>query len=126
MKLHPSSRNVRRRGFLAVDMAIGAAILALGVIPLAYSVLGERQLLRTTYYRATVAELVDGEAEVLAAGEARSLPDGVQAYNLRVATEQSLPAGRFQLTKTGQHVRLEWLPEKKTGVGAVVREFDLK
>lgn len=126
MKLPPSSRNARRRGFLAVDMAIAAAILSLGLIPLAYSVLGERQLLRATYYRATLAELVDGEAEVLAAGEARSLTEGAESYNLRAAVGQELPAGKFQITKTGHHVRLEWLPQQKTGIGPVVREFDLK
>ena len=38
----------------------------------------------------------------------------------------TLPAGHFQLTKTGNHVRLEWNADEKKGIGAIVRETTIK
>jgi len=60
-----------QRGFLMVDLIVGMAILTLAIMPLAYSFVQERQSLRAEYFRAIAVEIVDGEMEVLAAGEWR-------------------------------------------------------
>jgi hypothetical protein len=92
----------------------------------AYSFARERHALRIEYSRAVAGEIVDGEIEILAAGAAKDLPDGTRNYPIHSAAANQLPAGHFQLTKTGSHVRLEWLPDGRHGVGAVAREATLK
>ncbi|MFZ0827273.1 MAG: hypothetical protein WAO02_07605 [Verrucomicrobiia bacterium] len=113
-------------GLLMVDMVVGMAILTLAIMPVAFSFVRERQLLRAAYCRAVAVEIVDGEMEILAAGAARDLPDGAQTYAVHACAAASLPPGHFQLTKTGNHLRLEWTPEAHKGIGVVVREVTLK
>jgi hypothetical protein len=125
-KLSPPPPRRRTRGFLEVDLMVGLAILTLAVVPLGYSFARERQVLKIEYCRSVANEIVDGEMEILAAGAAKDLPDGSQNYPVHAAAATRLPPGHFQLTKTGNHLRLEWHPDEKHGVGAVVRETTLK
>ena len=115
-----------RRGFLLVDVIVGMAILMLAILPLGFSFVRERQLLRAEYGRAVAVEIVDGEMEILAAGEWRDFPDGPQVYTVQARAAARLPAGHFQLTKTGKHLRLEWKSDERRGIGAVVREITVK
>ena len=122
-----ASRPRRERGyFLMTDLIVGMAILTLAFMPLAYSFARERQLLRAKYSRAAALEIVDGEMEILLAGAWRNLPDGQQVYTVQAAAAAHLPPGRFQLIKAGNHLRLEWEPAKRLGVGEVVREVTVK
>jgi hypothetical protein len=114
-----------RRGFLEIDLAVGMAILALAILPLGYSFVRERQVLRIEYSRAVADEIVDGEMEILAAGAGRELPEGARNYSVTAAAARQLPPGHFELTKTGKHLRLEWLPDARRGVPAVTREINL-
>ena len=59
-----------------MDLIVGMAILTLAIVPLAFSFVRERQLLRAEYFRSVAMEIVDGEMEILAAGEWRNFPDG--------------------------------------------------
>ena len=115
-----------RRGFLMVDLVVAMAILSLAIVPLGFSFARERQLLKIEYLRDVADEIVDGEMEILAAGDWKSFPDGMQAYTVHARAAASLPPGHFQLTKTGSHLRLEWTPDKRQGIGAVVREVTVK
>lgn len=109
-----------------MDLIVGMAILSLAILPLGFSFVRERQLLRAAYCRAVAVEIVDGEMEILAAGAAKDFSDGAQTYTVRAGSATNLPPGHFQLTKTGNHLRLEWTPEKRKGIGGVVREVNLK
>jgi len=120
------SRRRRARGALSVDLLVGLAIFTLAVLPLGVSFAREMQLVRAAYWRALAMEIVDGELEVLAAGEGRAIADGQSAYVVRAPTVTNLPPGRFQFTKSGNRLRLEWQPERRQGVGAVVREATLR
>jgi hypothetical protein len=102
------------------------AMLVLAIFPLAYTVNSEARLFRATYQRALAMEIVDGEMEILAAGEWRAFPEGTLAYPVQTRAAANLPDGQFQLTRTGQHLRLQWSPAEKSGVGTVVREVTLK
>ena len=115
-----------RRGFLMVDLAVGMAILAVAIMPLAYSFVHERQLLHAEYSRAVAVEIVDGEMEILAAGAWQNFPDGQQVYTVRARAAARLPSGHFQLTKSGHHLRLEWKSDVRHGIGEVVREITVK
>jgi len=116
----------RQRGFLAVDLMVGLAILTLAVVPLGFAFARERQVLKIEYARSVADEIVDGEMEILAAGAGKNFPDGSQTYSVHAKAAAKLPPGHFQLTKTGGHLRLEWNPDEKHGLGAVVRETTLK
>lgn len=123
----PSGKNrPSRRGFLQIDLVMGLAILGIAVVPLGYSFARERETLRIQYNRGVISELVDGEMEILAAGAAGNLPDGSQNFSVSSRAADKLPAGHFQLTKTGNHLRLEWAPDEKCGLSAIVRETTLK
>ena len=109
-----------------VDLIVGMAILSLAILPLGFSFARERQVLRAEYCRAVAVEIVDGEMEILAAGAAKDFPDGAQTYAVHANAAASLPPGHFQLTRTGNRLRLEWTPDAHKGIGAVVREITLK
>lgn len=107
-------------------MMVGMAILTLAVLPVGYSMARERHLLKIEYCRGVADEIVDGEMEILAAGAAKDLPDGTRNYPVQAAAASQLPPGHFQLTKNGNHVRLEWTPDARHGFSPVVRETTLK
>ncbi len=130
MKLKTTEYNTRppgrNRGFMMVDLFVGVAILALAVMPLAFSYVREARLLRAEYFRGAAMEIVDGEMEVLAAGEWQNFSEGSQSYTVHARAADSLPPGHFQLTKTGRQLRLEWTADSRQGIGTVVREVTLK
>jgi len=119
-------KQASRHGFLMLDLIVGLAILSIAVMPLGFSFVRERQALRVEYCRSVINEIVDGEMEIFAAGAARNLPDGPQNLNVSSRAIDKLPPGHFQLTKTGNHLRLEWTPDEKCGIGTIVRETTLK
>lgn len=114
-----------QRGFLEVDLLVGLAILTLAILPLAGAFAHEQKLLRQEYSRAAANELIDGEMEILLAGAGRNFPDGSQAYPVHSLAEDNLPAGHFQLTKNGRHLRLEWQADPGKNFGQIAREGDL-
>lgn len=120
------NRLKRSQGFLQIDLIAGLAILTIAIMPLGYAFSRERQALRTEYYRSVINQIVDGETEILAAGAAKNLPDGSQTLAVQSRAAEKLPAGHFQVNKTGNHLRVEWTPDKKCGLSAVVRETTLK
>jgi hypothetical protein len=107
---------------LMTELLIAMAILILAVIPLAMCFVQESKVLRQSYQRAVAMELIDGEMEILLAGEWRSFKEGTQSYPLSGDAQKNLPPGQAVLSITGKHVRLEWQPEKGNLVTAVVRE----
>ena len=117
---------VKRRwaecGSLMIELMPALGILVTGILPLSYVYVREQRAVRSYYWRAVAMEMVDSELEVLAAGEWRSFADGAQPYRVRAAAARNLPPGAFQLTRTGQRLRLEWLPAKPASGGVVVRE----
>ncbi|HVU07255.1 MAG TPA: hypothetical protein VHG89_01785 [Verrucomicrobiae bacterium] len=117
---------IRRGGFLQIDLVVALAILAIAILPLGFSFERERHLLRIEYFHAAANEIVDGEMEILVAAGAKNLPDGSQIYPVHSRAADNLPPGHFQLTKNGNHLRLEWLPDVKHGYHPVVREITLK
>jgi hypothetical protein len=127
MKVTPSSPPFRRAaGFLEVDMMVGLAILALAVLPVGFSFARERQVLKIEYIHSVANEIVDGEMEMLAAGDWKNYPDGVQNYSVHAAAAAALPPGHFQFTKTGNHLRLEWSSDVKHAGTPVIREVTIR
>jgi hypothetical protein len=109
-----------------VELLVAVALVIGVLLPLAYSFVSERRLTRSYYQRAVAMEIVDGEMEVLVAGEWRNLPEGSQSYAVHAGAAANLPPGHFQLIKTGNHLRLEWASDRRQGIGTVVREVTFK
>ena len=109
-----------------VELVFALAVLGLAVLPLAFSFFHEQKLCRAYYYRAVVMEILDGEIEILAAGEWQAFREGAQTYRVRAESAKNLPNGRFMLTLRGPHARLEWQPQKTGRGGQVAREATLR
>jgi hypothetical protein len=111
---------------LMADLAVGMAMLFLVLLPLAYSFKQERKLLLASYQRAVAMSVVDGEMELLVAGEWRSFSNGVHQLPLSAQAATNLPPGTLQLTLSDQQIVLEWLPQERSAGGSVRREFVFK
>lgn len=112
----------RQRGLLQADLLVAMAILAVAMLPLSAGFMTEQKVLRSHYWRAVAMEMVDGEMEILVAGEWRARPEGVHPYPVKADAVKHLPPGKFTLTRTGKTLRLEWTPGQGGSGGAVVRE----
>lgn len=128
MVIRPSHCAARRRarGSLSVELTVALGMLVAAVLPLSVAFVHDQTALRSRYFRAVALEIVDGEMEVLTAGEWRAFPPGRQPYPVRAVAAQNLPPGMFILTLTNDRARLEWVPESRGAGGSVVREVILK
>ena len=113
---------IGERGMLMADLMIAMAILVTAVLPVALSFSREVGMLRASYCRGVAMEIVDGEMEILVAGEWHEFPEGQSPYIIQAGAVTNLPPGKFLLSKTGNQLRLEWSAEKHLGVGPVIRE----
>ena len=108
-------------GFLNIELLVAIAILAAVVLPLGGAWYHEMKMLRTCYRDAVAMEILDGEMEVLAAGEWRGFPEGRHELKLTAQAATNLPPGHFILTREPQRLRLEWLPERGRTMAREVR-----
>jgi hypothetical protein len=122
MVIKPRTARDRQHGGLLVELVVAMALLVFALLPLAYSFTKEQRYLRSNYLRAVAMEIVDGEMEILAAGEWRAFKEGKHAYQPGGQALTNLQAGNFELTIAGSHLRLEWRPAADHQGGAVVRE----
>lgn len=119
-------KHALQQAALITELLVAIALLVVAFLPLAYSITSERRLARASYQRAVAIELVDGEMEVLAAGNWRDFAVGIHEYPVRANAATNLPPGRFLLTVESSKLRLEWKPSVKHHGGSVVREVRLK
>ena len=129
MVAHPSSpnRNLKKRAALTTELLVAMALLTGALLPIAYSFSAERRYARATYQHAVAMEIVDGEIEVLAAGEWRAFKPGTREYKVHAGAATNLPPGRFLLTLADNKVRLEWQPSaRRPGNPAIVREVKIQ
>ena len=122
MVIRLPKRNGRKRASLMIELLAAMAILAGVAIPLAWSLSSERRLARALYQRAVAMEIIDGEMEILVAGEWREFSQGRHEYTVRAMSATNLPLGGFYLTVEPKVVRLEWQPAVKHHGGALQRE----
>ena len=126
MVIPPPRNSLRQRGSLMAEMMVAIAILMAVIVPVAYSFDAEKRAARATYNHAIAMEIVDGEMEVLLAGEWRAFTPGTHPYAVKANALTNLPPGEFILTLETNKVRLEWKPSVTRRGGPVVREAVLK
>ncbi len=115
-------RRARQAGMLATELVVSISLLVFVLIPVGLSLGMERQLARRYYHRAVAAEIVDGEMEILAAGEWKSFPAGARIYPVHAAAATNLPPGKFMFTRDDPWLKLEWIPDSPRGLSTVQRE----
>lgn len=98
----------RKDGLLSTDLIVALSIIALALIPLSYSWLKDQQICRAYYHRALANQLVDGEMEILVAGEWKSIPEGTAQVQISGRAATNLPPGAFTLHRSGNELRLNW------------------
>jgi hypothetical protein len=126
IRTNRSRQRLKERGMLMTDLVVAMAILVMAILPLAYSFWRESRMLRASYCRGVAMEIVDGEMEILAAGEWRAFSDGQSPYIVQSGAVTNLPPGRFLFTKNANHLRLEWSSKERHGIGPVIREATVK
>jgi hypothetical protein len=107
------------------EMLVAIAMLMVVLVPVAYSFDAEKRAARATYNHAIAMEIVDGEMEVLLAGEWRAFTPGTHPYAVKAGALTNLPPGDFTLTLTTNKVRLEWKPSTTRRGGPISREAAL-
>jgi hypothetical protein len=116
---------LHERGMAMVEMLVAMGILIFVMIPISLSFIGERKEYGIYYHRAIALEVVDGEMEILRAGQWRDFKEGTQSYSVQNPAATNLPPGSFVLTRQDRHLHLQWLPAAKNQGGIVTRETDI-
>jgi len=126
MILSRTTRVARCRAFLQLDVAVAITVLALVFIPLSISSSGDLDLARRHYFEAVALQLIDGEMDVLLAGERRKYTPGEHRITPVGEAVQNLPEGKFVLTVKQKQLTLTWVPTKRAKWGRVERVVELK
>ena len=126
MNIRPTTRLANRLAFLQLDVAAAITVLALVFIPLSVSSSGDLDLARRHYFEAVALQLIDGEMDVLLAGERRKYTTGEHRITPVGEAVQNLPEGEFVLTVHDQKLTLAWVPTKRAKWGRVERVVELK
>ena len=126
MNIRPTTRLTNRLAFLQLDVAVAITVLALVFIPLSVSSSGDLDLARRQYFEAVALQLIDGEMDVLLAGERRKYTPGEHQIKPVGEAVQNLPEGEFVLSVQDQKLILAWVPKKLVKWGRVDRVVQLK
>jgi len=116
----------KQRAALITEWVVAMGILSAVMLPLAFSFSQESKHCRASYYRALAMEIVDGEMEVLAAGEWQTFNPGEHPYPVSAASATNLPPGTFRFTRGEDRLLLEWIPGSHGQGGRAFREVRLK
>ena len=111
---------------MMIELVVALGILMAAMIPLGYSFAQEKRLGRVYYWRAVAMEIVDGEMEILAAGDWHRFPEGTHTYPVTALAAKNLPRGQFVLNVRGQRLQLQWQPADSRDGGPVIREATWK
>lgn len=125
LRFAPDQRLRRSAGAVTLELVVAIGILLTVMLPLAYSFVQEQRLARAYYIRAIAMQIVDGEAEALAAGGWRAFPKGQHSYAVAAGAAVNLPPGNFTLTIGDTDARLEWRPARANQGGPVTRAIPL-
>jgi hypothetical protein len=122
MIIQPPKKN---RAMLTTELVVALGILIATLLPIAFSIVKDRRLLRAYEQRAVLMELVDGEMEALVAGEWTAYAEGTNYLNAPPSMKEGLPSGKFLILRDGKRIRVEWLPENARLNSAYSREVVL-
>ena len=121
-----------RKKFLMIEIVIALGIIAVVMIPLASAFFREGRMLRALYYQSVAEQVLDGEREVLAAGEWRNYPVGEYICLIDNDAFKHLPEKKvvLEVTDIDNNQRkfvFVWEPAKNEGICGIRKEaiFDV-
>ena len=126
MKLRMSKCLVKRLAFIQLDVAVAIVILMLVFIPLTVTSSSKLDLARRHHVEAVVLQLIDGEIDVLLAGEQEKYNFGEHRITPAGEAAGDLPKGEFILTLKEKQLSLAWVPIKLAKWGRIERGVNLK
>jgi prepilin-type N-terminal cleavage/methylation domain-containing protein len=109
-----------RRAFTLMELILALGVVGSLMIPLAFSFANEARLCRAYFYEAVAMGILDGEMEILAAGEWKQYPEGSHDYPVKTPAAANLPPGKFVVSIGPRELELKWVPSKK-GSGGIIR-----
>lgn len=109
-----------QRGSLSIELTVAVGILVTVLMPLSLCFPRELAALHL-FHHAVAMEIVDGETEVLRAGEWRAFAAGSPVLSRTRRGRHRSAARPLVLTLTNGVARLEWLPDAAGTGGRVVR-----
>jgi len=124
--LHRNRRARHQSGALMTEILIALSIFTVAIMPLSVSYMNNQMTIRRLYQKAVAMEIIDGEMEILAAGEWHSFKEGAQPYPIDEKHARNLPHGAATLTIDEKHLRLEWMPEGGRKTDTILREATVK
>lgn len=113
------------RALVTADLLVALGLIALLIAPLSIGWLKEQRVLRGLYQRSIAMQIVDGEAEIIAAGNWKSVRPGRHPFTVQAEARRNLPSGQFLITRSPESIRLEWIPGKPGHGGPVARVIPL-
>ena len=105
---------------------LAVSILMLLFIPFGVTSSGKLDLARRQHFEAVALQMIDGELDVLLAGERQKYPLGEHKITPPGEAVKTLPVGEFILIVKEKQLFLAWVPEKEAKWGRVEREVTLK
>ena len=126
MKLVKSKFLVSHLAFVQLDVMVAIVILMLVFIPLTVTSSRKLDLARRHHVEAVVLQLIDGEIDVLLAGEHKKYNFGEHRITPAGEAAEDLPKGDFILTLKKKQLSLVWIPVKQAKWGRIDREVNLK
>jgi hypothetical protein len=96
------------RGSALLEISIAFVLFGLVSIGCWTMLIRGSTLLRSHCQRSIVSQILDGEMEMLKAGEWRAFPPGVHIYPVDCFSASSLPDGAFTLRRDDRKLVLEW------------------
>ena len=126
MILRPTSRAAKRLAFVQLDVALAVSILLLVFIPFSVTSSSKLDLARRQHFEAVALQMIDGELDVLMAGEWQKFSPGEHKITPPGEAVKTLPVGEFILVVKENQLSIAWVPEKEAKWGRVEREVTLK
>lgn len=108
--MNPVSTRRRQAGTMTIELLVAAAMVLAVFMPLGLGIVHQHRLARDLHLRAVIAERLDGELEVLAAGGWRQLPAGGRKWGFDTGSGTLPPRGHFAAWVTNGVVRVSWHP----------------
>ena len=115
-----------RCGIVLIELLVAMVIFSMASVALTSTFVYEQKLLLQQYYRAIAMEIVDGEMELLVAGEWQSYIEGRHIYHTTAKAFSNLPPGQLMLTIVNKKITLEWLTDSGTLGPYVIREAEIR
>ena len=120
LRQEPSRRKV---GAIHLEAILALALTAAVLLPISGIVVSQRRIASDLTRHLTMIELVDGEMELIAAGDWVRYPEGTHSVPLPSPEGFVPPVGELTLVRQGREFSLAWRPANRWIGGGIERRW---